>query len=260
VGSGYTVEGQKTSEEKHGGLQLEVTPQMVRGKRFWSYAKQQSIKLEGGYQTRFDEIRESFTPRELGCNIGDVLRSYPTEVTYRKPLRIRDLAASRTEGMTENNVSQNPDLSSADSIILKAAGGTLARASVGLSPPAYPRAYGPSSFQAFKPPPAGHYSPPNPQHYSGVPETKSISSVLSLGFLKQANRSAPPPPPPPPNVQHLANEKGNGTIHPNMSDEEATNLVELTELEMKNIKTMGLAAGGKLSMSNFLFAFLRAPY
>lgn len=32
VSSGYTVEGKKASEEKHGGLQLEVTPEMIRGK------------------------------------------------------------------------------------------------------------------------------------------------------------------------------------------------------------------------------------
>jgi hypothetical protein len=159
VGSGYTVEGQKTSEEKHGGLQLEVTPEMVRGKRFWSYAKQQCIKLTNGRQGIADELYESSTPHKLGCNIGDILRSYPTEVTYRKPLRIRDLAASRTEGMMENNVSQNLDLSSADSIILKAAGGALAGASVAMSPPAYPRAYGHSSFQAFKPASGGNYSP-----------------------------------------------------------------------------------------------------
>lgn len=32
LSSGYTVEGKKASEEKHGGLQLEVTPEMIRGK------------------------------------------------------------------------------------------------------------------------------------------------------------------------------------------------------------------------------------
>lgn len=77
MGSGYTVEGQKTSEEKHGGLQLEVTPELIPGKRFWSYAKNHRVILPKESDSYgLDELR---TPRELGCNIGDVLRSYPVE-------------------------------------------------------------------------------------------------------------------------------------------------------------------------------------
>ena len=46
------------------------------------------------------------------------------------------------------------------------------------------------------------------------------------------------------------------TMHAKTESEGKKGLIELTETQVKNIKTMGLAAGGKLSTSHYMFAFL----
>ncbi|CAN9264703.1 unnamed protein product [Alternaria alternata] len=105
LGSGYTIEGQKTAKEKYGGLQLEVTPEALPEQRFWSYAKHQyfSIIDEGLKFVNVidvesdstpeqadsfrplvcsDGLNENSTPEQLGCKIGDILRSYPALNEY----------------------------------------------------------------------------------------------------------------------------------------------------------------------------------
>jgi hypothetical protein len=90
VGSGYTVEGQKTSKEQHGGLQLEITPELFPKQRLWSYGKDKHIvKSARGFPSGLDEMK---TPEQLGRNIGDVLRSYPADSIYEEPLKIKHLA------------------------------------------------------------------------------------------------------------------------------------------------------------------------
>ncbi|CAN9137106.1 unnamed protein product [Alternaria alternata] len=90
LGSGYTVEGQKTSKEQHGGLQLEITPELFPKQRLWSYGKDKHIvKSARGFPSGLDEMK---TPEQLGRNIGDVLRSYPADSIYEEPLKIKHLA------------------------------------------------------------------------------------------------------------------------------------------------------------------------
>ncbi|CAN9310331.1 unnamed protein product [Alternaria alternata] len=95
VGSGYTVEGQKTSKEQHGGLQLEITPELFPEQRLWSYSKDKYIvKSAHDSSNGLDEMK---TPEQLGGKIGDILRSYPADSTYEEPFKMKHLARSETD-------------------------------------------------------------------------------------------------------------------------------------------------------------------
>ncbi|KAJ5153031.1 uncharacterized protein N7482_009509 [Penicillium canariense] len=86
LGSGYTVEGQKTGEEKHGGLQIEVIPAYRRGSHKWlTMTEEQALRNRGLY------LNETKTPNELGLHTGAKLRAYPPVPTYRKPVEVGDL-------------------------------------------------------------------------------------------------------------------------------------------------------------------------
>ncbi|RYN81249.1 hypothetical protein AA0120_g10205 [Alternaria tenuissima] len=96
LGSGYTVEGQKTAEEKHGGFQLEITPEMLPNRRMWSRDRHQHIRIRGEHVEYFNSIKEMETPRIIGCRINDILRSYPVDLAYREPFRIKHILGSRS--------------------------------------------------------------------------------------------------------------------------------------------------------------------
>jgi hypothetical protein len=73
VGSGYTVEGQKTGEEKFGGLQIEIIPSYERRLRTW----QPDPTRQGRITGLFDESKsldEGKTPSELNLNPGVKIR------------------------------------------------------------------------------------------------------------------------------------------------------------------------------------------
>ncbi|ENI00582.1 hypothetical protein COCC4DRAFT_53609 [Bipolaris maydis ATCC 48331] len=240
LGSGYTVEGQKTSEEKHGGLQLEVTPEMIQGERLWSYAKRHYITFRGGYNYGSDGLKESYTPRELGCKIGDVLRSYPSDKTYRTPFRIRDLITSEVEETSENKFLQNTDPSSAALVKLKADGRFMS------IPTPMPMLTRPSvSFQAFKSGPYQGLGAPPTHSYPEPPSRLSPQIDLqvpmraspSARHIRDSIRS---------DFQSLGDVDKGITMHAKTESEGRKGLMELTETQVKNIKTMGLAAGGKL--------------
>lgn len=94
MGSGYTVEGQKTKEEKHGGLQIEVIPAFSQLLRWWSKDTDPGfIANYTGHEIvdKRDGLDEMKTPRELGLGIGDTIRSYPNEVSFSKPVTIKEL-------------------------------------------------------------------------------------------------------------------------------------------------------------------------
>ncbi|KAI4919452.1 hypothetical protein J4E90_001586 [Alternaria incomplexa] len=105
LGSGYTVEGQKTSKEQHGGLQLQITPECVPQQRLWSYSKKTFLKRYG--QGLLDSLYETMTPQQLRCNLGDVLRSYPADRASEEPLKIKHLANSR-ETITCTDIYKDP--------------------------------------------------------------------------------------------------------------------------------------------------------
>ncbi|EUC44956.1 hypothetical protein COCMIDRAFT_26816 [Bipolaris oryzae ATCC 44560] len=261
LGSGYTVEGQKTSEEKHGGLQLEVTPEMIKGKRVWSYAKQHYVTFKDGYKYCSDGLNESYTPRELGCKIGDVLRSYPTDETYRTPFRIRDLVTSEVDERGENKLPQNVDLYMTTPIKLKADDRLnlmflgsehyeFASYKVGSNSMASPLCISRPKKKslAMATPPARNY-----------PEPPSRSLRL---FGRGASKR--------PRLDQMSIGNGEGSsdfqsrddVDESIAVDAATEsegrkgLVELTETQVKNIKAMGLAAGGKLITLHYLFIFL----
>lgn len=93
VGAGYTVEGQKTGEERFGGLQIEIIPSYERGLRTW----QLEHTGQGGKTAVFDESKnldEWRTPSELRLSPGVKIRSYPSRPTYWAPYQISELAGT----------------------------------------------------------------------------------------------------------------------------------------------------------------------
>ena len=93
MGSGYTVEGQKTSKEQHGGIQLEIVPECLPNLCLSSYAKEDHIiKTKNNLNIYRGELDEKMTPQQLGCKIGDVLRSYPADPAYEELLKMKHLA------------------------------------------------------------------------------------------------------------------------------------------------------------------------
>lgn len=113
MGSGYTVEGQKTSEESFGGLQIEIIPEMQVS--FRSFYKDDDFHI-GQYSTGriyFDktmEIGEHNTPLEVGCSPGDCVRSYPRNPISSVPFSVRDLVGE-TDGEATCTVSRRPQVS-----------------------------------------------------------------------------------------------------------------------------------------------------
>lgn len=93
VGSGYTVEGQKTGEEKHGGIQLEIIPSYTRGLRNW--LKEETPEVLNDPYAFLDELR---TPEQLGLKTGDKILSYAEEAFYSRPHTVGDLILQDSSG------------------------------------------------------------------------------------------------------------------------------------------------------------------
>lgn len=94
MGSGYTIEGQKTSKEKHGGLQLEVIPEFEQNLRFWSRDTDDHIRYISTGSAAFQRskgVPEILTPAELNVRAGDKLRCYPYECIYSESYKLQDL-------------------------------------------------------------------------------------------------------------------------------------------------------------------------
>jgi hypothetical protein len=83
VGSGYTLEGQITGEEKFGGIQIEVVP---------SYQKINMMSFSyGNREGGRTHITESQTPREYGLEGGSKIAMLPNPPTFSRIARICDL-------------------------------------------------------------------------------------------------------------------------------------------------------------------------
>lgn len=93
MGSGYTVEGQKTGEEKHGGIQLEIIPSYTRSFRDW--LKEETPDVLNDPYARLDELK---TPEQLGLKPGDKILSYAEKATYSRPHTIGDLIVQDSNG------------------------------------------------------------------------------------------------------------------------------------------------------------------
>lgn len=106
MGSGYTVEGQKTGEEKYGGLQIEIIPSYERRLRtFLSGSAERLTTDELFDQSR--ELNEDKTPLELGLSVGDKIRSYPPIPTYWAPYAISDLTGDASKEDTHIKVGRS---------------------------------------------------------------------------------------------------------------------------------------------------------
>lgn len=107
MGSGYTVEGQKTGEEKHGGLQIEIIPSYRRGLAKW-------LRTECEEALRYHHmfLDESNTPAELHLKPGDTILSYPPDPGYTRPSDVGDLLdeddATQEDDLLSVEVSQSP--------------------------------------------------------------------------------------------------------------------------------------------------------
>jgi hypothetical protein len=108
VGSGYTVEGQKTGEEKHGGLQIEIIPSYKENLRV--LLREPREDTEQGisntaldWSRRLDELK---TSAELSLLPGDKIRSYPANPTDSVPYVLLDLIADSQNEETHVKVCQ----------------------------------------------------------------------------------------------------------------------------------------------------------
>jgi hypothetical protein len=102
VGSGYTVEGQKTGIEKYGGLQIEVIPSFNLGLAKW-------LKNETEAKNAIDDaslfLDERLTPAQLGLRDGDKILAYPSDFTYRREAVVSDMIGKRTASHDKVRVS-----------------------------------------------------------------------------------------------------------------------------------------------------------
>lgn len=89
MGSGYTVEGQKAGEEKHGGLQIEIIPAYRQREQNWlAAAEEEELQEPRLYHDRY--LDESKTPAELGMVAGAKVRLYPSPPSYDRPGEVGD--------------------------------------------------------------------------------------------------------------------------------------------------------------------------
>jgi len=89
VGSGYTIEGQKTGKEDIGGLQIEVTPAYKSDLKIWFRASEK----EPGVTNLLQSLHEQTTPAANNIKPGDKLRVHPVPPIHEVPYKISDLAA-----------------------------------------------------------------------------------------------------------------------------------------------------------------------
>ncbi|KAF8540479.1 hypothetical protein BDD12DRAFT_804492 [Trichophaea hybrida] len=82
LGSGYTVEGQITGDEKFGGFQIEVTPayQKLGTKSFWCE----------GHDGNCIDFKESDTPRDCGLEKGKTIFMSPNPRTFYRVPKLQD--------------------------------------------------------------------------------------------------------------------------------------------------------------------------
>ncbi|KAK2846370.1 hypothetical protein FQN49_005792 [Arthroderma sp. PD_2] len=90
LGSGYTVEGQKTGEEKFGGFQIEMIPSYTQGvkKYFREPLPSETVESICEGVGRLDELK---TPLELGLKPGSNIRAFPPVVSYARHYAVRSI-------------------------------------------------------------------------------------------------------------------------------------------------------------------------
>ncbi|KAK2767454.1 hypothetical protein FQN54_003610 [Arachnomyces sp. PD_36] len=172
LGAGYTVEGQKTGEEKHGGLQIEIIPAYQIGLKVWlpEATEDETVETIDSYRRRFDE---QWTPSELGLSHGSKIRAFASDPKYFPP-NPTYFAYYAISDLAKNTSDRN------------------------------------AQIKAFYQPPAG-----------------------GKGLPPVYGRGRPP-------------GSGRGLPHPGLPAFRTEHDTSRTKIATKNLKAMGLAAGGKL--------------
>ncbi|KIW90985.1 uncharacterized protein Z519_08768 [Cladophialophora bantiana CBS 173.52] len=92
LGSGYTVEGQKTGKEKHGGLRIEIIASFKTNLRTWIKYKDQSLNAAVlQHRLQYDRLDEFETAREVGYEVGDEIRMCPQKTLELVPCTLTDM-------------------------------------------------------------------------------------------------------------------------------------------------------------------------
>jgi hypothetical protein len=201
------------------------------------------------------------TPEQLGCKVGDVLRSYPVSKDSEEPLRIKHLGKSGvtiTCQVSYKKTDKGIELSRVFKVVnpprrLHSFGGD----------PVY-QLYGKASTSRSGNAWEDVLSQP-PQHSAPLaPQTMtSLRSKPPTWARPRSSRSEAQPAPISPSFQPFSAKlapKESEPEYAQVGDDEKSAPVqhaEPTVIETKDIKAMGLAAGGKLSKSNhFSFTLL----
>jgi hypothetical protein len=98
VGSGYTVEGQQTGKEKHGGLQIEIIPAYRRRSQYWlSETEGEALQDPRLCLDEYLYLDELMTPDELGLEAGAKVRLYLSPPSYGRLLEVGDLILEKED-------------------------------------------------------------------------------------------------------------------------------------------------------------------
>ncbi|KAJ5377689.1 uncharacterized protein N7496_005098 [Penicillium cataractarum] len=228
LGSGYTVEGQKTGEEKHGGLQIEIIPAYSKKAQKWLAATEEEALQDPGLY-----LDESKTPAQLRLEAGSQVRAYPSPPTYCKPVEVGDLYRVKKDSCLGV---VNLEAFYYDHWDLSDWGGA-------------PRVRGPGSramsdMPELRPPSRGLST----ITFQSLSKDTTAASSMGEAYLDEhsgAEVSLGIPPrrkPPPAKRKTKARGPGRGALKATLQTSE----VKSPPPQVLNVKAMGLAAGGKL--------------
>jgi hypothetical protein len=222
----------------------------------WSYGKDYFIVKSEYSRAACVGLDEKMTPEQLGCKVGDVLRSYPVSKDSEEPLRIKHLGKSGVT-ITCQVSHKNTDKGFELSPVFKAFNPLQNLNSFWGEPESF---YGQASTSTSGyawgdvPGPALQFSAPMAPYPGTSPQCSpqtETSSSSKKNKRPASNFSAFQPFSAPKNMEAEYLRRGRE------KESAPVQHAEPTVIETKDIKAMGLAAGGKLSKFNhFSFTLL----
>jgi hypothetical protein len=197
------------------------------------------------------------TPEQLGCKVGDVLRSYPVSKDSEEPLQIKHLGKSGVT-ITCQVSHKKTDRGFELSPVFKAFNPLRNLQSFGRNPDYDLFGQAPTSTSGYAwddvPGPTLQFSAPM------VPQTVTSAARRLLTQTQSRSRKEEGPAPNFAAFQPFSAPKNSEAEYVRSGREKESapvQHVEPTVIETRDIKAMGLAAGGKLSKSNhFSFTLL----
>lgn len=73
-----------------------MTPKLFHDQRLWSHANDRYLCIKGGHFATYNGLNEQKTPEQLGCKVGEVLRSYSIDPDGWESFKIKHLVGSET--------------------------------------------------------------------------------------------------------------------------------------------------------------------